>query len=134
MRTALPLRDDLPVTEDRDPEGTVLARRAVWPETWKNYFNAIARAIIWNKSLAGIGTFDFGNIGAHSELSTTVNVLGARTELAPIVTVTPDINTAGVVYKGVVTADDTVTIYALNTTAAGIDPAVTIFRVLVLQP
>lgn len=125
MRSALPLRDGLPV----DVDGA-----AQWPPTWQNYFNALARAIIWNISLAGTKTHDFGGINAHTEASTTVNVIGARTEDAPVVLVTPDINTAGIVYKGVVTADDTVTVYALNTTALSIDPAETIFRVVVLQP
>lgn len=134
MRSALPLRDGLPVTEEMNNDGLILSRTANWPETWKNYFNALARAIIWNKSLAGTKTHDFGSILAHTESSTTVTIEGARTDLAPIVTVTPSINTAGIVYKGVVTAIDTVTIYALNTTALAIDPAETVFRVLVLQP
>jgi hypothetical protein len=120
--------------EDTDADGNVVGTRAVWTQPWKNYFNALARAIVWNTSLAGTRTIDFGNIVAHSELSSTITVIGARTELAPIVTVTPDVNTAGIVYKGVVTADDTVTIYALNTTALAIDPPSTIFRVMVLQP
>lgn len=134
MRSALPLRDDLPIVDSLDADGELISRRAQWTEAWKNWFTAVSRAILWNKSLAGTKTFDFGNIVAHSELSTTVNVIGARTELAPIVTVTPDVNTAGIVYKGVVTVDDTVTVYALNTTALAIDPPSTIFRVLVLQP
>lgn len=120
--------------EDPNTGGVVLARRAVWTQTWKNYFNALARAIVWNVSLAGTKTHDFGLIAAHTEASTTVTVTGARTDDEPIVIVAPSINTAGIVYKGVVTADNVVTLYALNTTAAGIDPASTTFRVLVLQP
>jgi hypothetical protein len=52
----------------------------------------------------GTKTHDFGNIAAHTEASTTVTVVGARTMDTPIVIVTPSANTAGIHYKGVVTA------------------------------
>ena len=124
MNSALPTREDLPVAGER----------AVWTTAWKNWFSAVMRALVWNLSLTGTKTHDFGSINAHTESSTTVTVTGARTDGTPTVTVTPSLNTAGISYKGVVTADNTVTIYALNTTGAGIDPASTVFRVLVLQP
>lgn len=88
----------------------------------------------WNKALSATKTHDFGSINAHTEASTTITVTGARTTDTPTVLITPSANTAGITYKGVVTADDTVTLYALNTTAASIDPASTTFRALVLQP
>ncbi len=131
MNSALPTREDLPILMDQKTDRPLAAR---WTQTWKNWFNAVARALVWNLSLTATKTHDFGNIGAHTELSTTVTVTGARTDSTPSVTVTPSVNTAGIHYKGVVTGDDTVTLYALNTTAAGIDPASTTFRVLVLQP
>lgn len=130
MRSAIPLRDDLPVADD--PLGS--GRFARWTSLWSEWFNGVARALVWNVSLTATKTHDFGNIAAHTESSTTVTVTGARTLNTPSVFVTPSGNTAGIQYKGVVTADDTVTIYALNTTAAGIDPASTVFRVTVLQP
>lgn len=131
MNSALPLREDLPVIVDPATGQPIAAK---WTERWKAYFNAIARALVWNLSLTGTKTHDFGNIAAHTESSTTIAVTGARTMDTPIVLVTPSINTAGIHYKGVVTANDVVTLYALNTTAAGIDPASTVFRVVVLQP
>lgn len=131
MNAALPLREDLPFLVD---QGTGQPVAAKWTERWKAYFNAIARALVWNLSLTGTKTHDFGNILAHTEASTTVTVTGARTTDTPSVIVTPSANTAGVHYKGVVTANDTVTLYALNTTAAAIDPASTTFRIVVLQP
>jgi hypothetical protein len=130
VKSAIPLRDDLVVRVDP----VTSESRARWPQTWANWFNALMRALVWNLSLTATKTHDFANIAAHTELSTTVTVEGARTMDTPTVIVTPSLNTAGVHYKGVVTADDTVTIYALNTTAVGIDPASTTFRVLVLQP
>lgn len=124
MKSALPLRDDLPV------QGSY----ASWTQTWKNWFNAVVRALVWNVTYTATKTHDFGNIVAHTESSTTVTVTGARALDTPTVIITPSANTAGVVFKGVVTADDTVTLYALNTTASDINPASTTFRVLVLQP
>lgn len=112
----------------------VVGAIATWTRPWLNFFNAIVRALVWNQSLTGTKTHDFGNILAHTEGSTTVTVTGARTTNTPTVLVTPSANTAGIVYKGVVTADDTVTLYALNTTALAIDPASTVFRVVVMQP
>lgn len=131
MNSALPLRDDLPVMVDPATGRPIAAR---WTERWANWFNALMRAVAWNLSLTATKTHDFGSIAAHTESSTTVTVAGARTTDTPLVIVTPSANTAGIHYKGVVTGDDTVTLYALNTTAAAIDPASTIFRVLVLQP
>lgn len=130
MRSALPLREDLPIAVDPLGGGSF----ARWPATWANWFNAVARALVWNVSFTGTKTHDFGSINAHTESSTTVTVTGARALDTPTVLITPSLNTAGIAYKGVVTADDTVTLYALNTTAAAIDPASTTFRVVVMQP
>lgn len=131
MNAALPLREDLPVMVDPATGQPVAAK---WTERWKSYWNAVARALVWNLSLTATKTHDFGNIAAHTEDSTTVTVTGARTTDTPTVVVSPSVNTAGMHYKGVVTANDTVTIYALNTTALAVNPASTTFRVLVLQP
>lgn len=125
MRSGVPLRDDLKV----DSYGF-----ARWTSTWSEWLSAVARALVWNVSLTATKVHDFGNILAHAESSTTVTIIGVRSTDTPTVLVTPSVNTAGIHYKGVVTADDTVTLYALNTTAAAIDPASTTFRVLVLQP
>jgi hypothetical protein len=53
------------------------------------------RALVWNLSLTATKTHDFANIAAHTELSTTVTVAGARTMDTPTVIVTPSLNTAG---------------------------------------
>lgn len=133
MRAALPLREDLPLV--LDAEGVPIAASWQKSKPWGGWFNALMRALFaWNISLTATKTHDFGNILAHAESSTTVTVTGARTDDTPTVLVGPSINTAGIHYKGIVTADDTVTLYALNTTALAIDPASTTFRVTVLQP
>ena len=131
MKGALPLRDDLPVAEDPIAGG----KFARWTQTWAAWFGSVAKCLFaWNVSLTGTKTHDFGSINAHTEASTTVTVTGARTDDTPTVLVGVSAQTAGIVYKGAVTADNTVTLYALNTTAAGIDPDSTVFRVTVLQP
>lgn len=130
MKAAIPLREDLPVQVDQG--GKIQTAR--WTPRWGAWFNAVARALVWNLTLTATKTHDFGSISGHAEDSTTVTVTGSRSTDTPTVLVTPSVNTAGIVYKGVVTADDVVTIYALNTTASGVDPAETTFRVLVIQP
>ena len=132
MRSSLPLRDDLPIEPERPGSDRLLAR---WTTTWGNWFNAVQRALAgWSKSITGTKTHDFGSINGGAEGSTTVTVLGARTTDTPDVHVTPSANVAGIIFTGVVTADDTVTLYAKNFTSGAIDPASLTFRVTVLQP
>lgn len=103
-----------------------------WTPGWINWLKQVRQALGgWEKCMTTSVTFDFGLIAAASEASTTVTVKGARVNDA--VTVAPSANTAGIIYSAVVTANDTVTIYAKNFTAGGINPASTIFRVIVFQ-
>jgi hypothetical protein len=80
MNSALPLREDLPVMVDPATGQPIAAK---WTERWKAYFNAIARALVWNLSLTGTKTFDFGNIAAHTEASHDGLGDGARTTDTP---------------------------------------------------
>lgn len=111
--------------------------RTAWPEgacppSWANWFQQIFDALSgWNKSFSVSTTIDFGSISGASEASSAVTVTGARSGSS--VTVTPLTNTTGIFYAGVVTADDTVTLYAKNFTAGAINPASTTFRIIVLQ-
>lgn len=103
-----------------------------WTPGWINWLKQVRQALGgWDKCMTASATFDFGLIAAASEASTTVTVTGARAN--DVVAVTPSVNTAGVIYAGVVTANNTVTIYAKNFTAGGINPASTTFRVIVFQ-
>lgn len=111
--------------------------RTIWPEgacppAWANWFQQLFNALAgWNKSLSKSADIDFGSIGAASEASSPITVTGARS--GSVVSVTPLANTAGIFYTGVVTSDDTVTLYAKNFTAGPINPASTTFRIIVLQ-
>lgn len=76
-------------------------------------------------------TIDFGVISGGGQGTGTISLKGARPGSAVIVT--PEVDTIGIIYTGVVTAADAVTIYAKNCTAAAIDPPSTNFRIIVLQ-
>lgn len=82
-------------------------------------------------AIKGSKTHDFGSIAAFAQSTTTQAVTGAGTN--DCVIVTPQTNTAGIVYWGYVSAADTVTIVAQNTTNAAVDPASTVFNILVLD-
>lgn len=99
---------------------------------WVNWFTQVFTALTgWKQTITNTKVFDFGSIAGQTQSSTTVTVTGARS--GAVVLVTPLADTSGVIYSGVVTANDTVTIYAKNYTAGAIDPASTTFRVIVFQ-
>lgn len=83
------------------------------------------------RSINATKVFDFGSISAQSQSSTTAAVTKAAQGDAVIVT--PLVDTSGIIYSGVVTAADTVTIYAKNFTSGAINPASTTFRIVVIQ-
>lgn len=111
----------------------VVGTEARWSRPWMQFFPRLLNAIGWSFALTNTKTHDFGSIGGASQASTTVTVTGARAAGFPTVLVTPSADTAGIIYTGVVTANDTVTIYAKNPSAGSIDPGSTTFRVTVLQ-
>jgi hypothetical protein len=99
---------------------------------WQNWFIQAWEALTgwkktWNKTL----THDFATLIAEATDSATLTIKGARQ--GDGVQVTPYEATAGVVYYGVVTANDTVTIYAQNCKSVSVNPASTTFRVIVFQ-
>lgn len=101
-------------------------------QSWASWLKRLVMTVSgWNRSLTAALTHDFGSIAAASQASATVTVTGARDGSA--VLVTPSADTTGISYSGVVTANDTVTIYAKNFTAGAINPASTTFRVIVFQ-
>lgn len=110
----------------REPAGDA------WPRAWVLWFKEVFIALSgWTKAMTASAAHNFGSIAALSQASTTITVTGARSGDA--VLVTPSADTAGIVFSGVVTANDVVTIYAKNYTAGAIDPASTTFRVIVFQ-
>jgi len=82
-----------------------------------------------------IATLDFPSIAANGGVQDlTVNLPGAS--LADSVTVVEATGTfmpAGIIVRGIVTATNTITVRATNTSGAAIDPGSTIFRVTVIS-
>jgi hypothetical protein len=106
---------------------------------WARWFTQVWIGLLgWTQSYTTTETIDFGLVAANSESAgTAVTVTGVRLPTATIplacVEVTPSSNTAGITYKALVTARDQVTVYAINYTAAGINPASLTFRIIVKQ-
>lgn len=99
---------------------------------WDNTLAQIIRALGgWNITKTATAAINFPSIAAQARASSTLAVKGARA--GDVVALSPSSSAAGIVYSADVTADDTVTIYAHNYSAAGIDPAPTNFRVIVFQ-
>lgn len=99
-----------------------------WSEWFRQVFSALSG---WKATSTKTLTYAFGSIAAQSQASTTLTVKGARSGAAVIVT--PSVDSPGIVYTGIVTANDTASIYAKNITAAAVTPANTTFRVIVFQ-
>ena len=98
---------------------------------WSNWFTQVFLCLNWKKSFNITATLDFGLIAAQSQAGLTVTVTGARS--GDSVSVTPLADVSGIVFTGVVTAVDTVTVYAKNFSAAGVNPASQLYRILVIQ-
>jgi hypothetical protein len=107
-------------------------RDAAGAPAWANWFQQIFAALSgWNASLTATATLDFGSVAAQVRAGLTMTVNRAR--VGDVVALSPSTNTAGIVYTAQVTADDTVTVYAHNYSAASINPNAASFRVIVFQ-
>lgn len=106
---------------------------ARFDQPWANWFSALFLCIFgWRKSYTTTLSKTWGLIAAHAEDSQTVTVTGAQA--GDLVLVQPATKTAGIVDNlGVVTAANTVTVYAQNTTGAGVTPGAKTYRLVVLQ-
>lgn len=125
MKFPVPLRENLPVNADQ---------MAIWTSPWASWFNAVMRSLLgWDASVTATTGYDFGSINGGTEESITVSVPGVVSTDTPTVIVTPSSNVSGVNFSGLVTSDDTVTIYAKNFTTGPINPPSMTFRVLVFQ-
>ena len=98
---------------------------------WSNWFTQVFLCLNWKKSFNITATFDFGLIAAQSQSGLTAIITGARA--GDGVSVTPLADVSGIVFTGVVTAADTVTVYAKNFSAAGVNPASQAYRIIVIQ-
>jgi hypothetical protein len=98
---------------------------------WRAWLQSVFRCLPWRQAFNESATLNFTSIAAQSEQGLTVTIKGCRSGDAVIVT--PASNVAGVFFRGVVTANDTVTVYAKNFTGASIDPPSILYRIIVLQ-
>jgi hypothetical protein len=116
-----------------------LTDEGIFSPGWGNWLTQVFTALMgWKKTWNYTFTIDFGNIVANSTLASSAQtIVGVRptvgTVIGDAVQVTPMTHTSGVIYTGMVTANDQVTIYANNITAVAINPASTVFRVIVIQ-
>jgi phage head maturation protease len=103
-----------------------------WTRGWERWLQLVKLGLSgWRKSVTATLAHDFASIAAGALASTTLTVKGVRQ--GDGVDIHPYSATAGIVYYGIVTANDTVTIYAQNVTAGAVDPASTTFRVIAFQ-
>lgn len=113
--------------------GVVVSKDILTPApAWMEFFRGVFFALFgWKRSLTSTKNFNFGNIAAGGELTTTVAVPGARQGDAVIVTAKTPV--AGLGVDGIVTANDVVTLRRFNFSTGAVDPAADDFRCIVLQ-
>ena len=123
-----PINSDVPVLNDN---GEIIGR-GTWPTPWANWLSALYQCVFgWKRTFTGSLIFDFGNILAQSQATTTLVVSG--TLIGDVVIVRPTTAVNGIILDGSVTANGTVTIRAVNYSAGAIDPASQTYRVIVFQ-
>lgn len=101
-----------------------------WAEWVSNMARATGQAV---EQLTVTAVLDFPLVAAGAAQDLTVTVTGVKAvDVAPIVKLgIPTGVTAGLVFHGWVSADNTVTVRCTNATAGGINPAAATFRVTV---
>ena len=103
-----------------------------WPKAWAAWFQSVVSALAWSKSFNYEFVVNFPNVLANSQ-SAAIDHTIPGVVTGNSVMVTPLSDTAGIIYKGIVTANDTVSLFACNFTALAINPASTTFRIVVLK-
>lgn len=120
------------ISEPRLDTLPVVGQVATWTRAWATWFTEVWQALMgWRASYYGTLTKDWGTINAHTESSETLTVSGALA--GDNVIVTPAAKTTGIVETAVVTATDTVTVYAQNATAANVVVGSKTYKVIVFQ-
>jgi len=110
----------------REPAG------ATWSNGWANWFNQVWRGLGgWKRTFTVDTTVNFGVIAASSESTTTATITGVRS--GDSVIITPSAHVPGLIFTGMVTASNTVTLYAANFTGFGVDPPSITYRIIVFQ-
>lgn len=127
MNNRPPLSERFPVEVDQRA-GSMAAKLT---EGWSNWLTQVFLCLPWKKGFNVVETLDFANTGAQSQSSLTVTIAGVRQGDA--VQVAPLADVSGVIFTGVVTADNTVTVYAKNFSSGAVNPASQLYRIIVLQ-
>lgn len=98
---------------------------------WATWTANIARAVGSPvQSLCVVATLNFGNLAAGASADLTVTVEGVKlNDAQPIVDIGTGTFTAGLVFRGFVSADDTVTVRCTNASTGAIDPASAAYRI-----
>ncbi len=103
-----------------------------WSASWRIWFALVVQSLGgWNKTRTHAADFNFGSVPAQGQTSATATVKGVNQGDA--VTVAPLADKSGIIFSGVVTAKDTVTVYAKNFTAAAINPVSATIRLIIFQ-
>lgn len=121
----IPIRSE--VSREDERSGRFMATPA-WTEFFQSVFDALMG---WTRSYTGNVVHDFGSIAAHSQATVTMTVNGARA--GDPVLVRPTTAVIGIIIDGTVTADNQVTVRAVNYSSSSIDPASQTYNVLVFQ-
>lgn len=101
--------------------------------SWGDFFMDIWHAFKLVKGVLCVdATIDFGSTAAHSTSTSNVTVAGARTNDVVDIGLPATVD-AGMQFDGHVSADDTVTVRAVNTTGGAIDPASATYRIMVTR-
>lgn len=128
MKSEPPVSDVMPI--QKDPRSDLDS--AMWPRSWGTWFTQVWLALRgWSFTYTETLTYDFGNIAAQSQATTTVTVRGAVVGDAVVVRPTTAVN--GIILDGTVTTANTVTVRAVNYSSGAIDPASQVYRVIVFQ-
>lgn len=114
----------------RPPLAESLGTQVISP-SWSNWLTQVFLALPWKQGYNYKSTLDFPATLAQSQSALTVTITGVRP--GDSVQVSPTTDVSGIIFNGVVTANNVVTAYAKNFSAASINPASQVFRIIVLQ-
>lgn len=122
----------MPISEPSLERLPVSGQSAMWPRVWAMWFTEVWRAVRgWRSTLYGTLTHDFGSINAQTQATQTVTVTGAS--VGDVVIVRPTTAVNGIILDGTVTAANTVTVRAVNYSAAPVDPASQTYLIICIQ-
>lgn len=123
----------MPISEPSLKPLPVSKDQVIWPPVWGSFFTQVFQALFgWRRTFYASLTHDFGSIATQAQATQTVTVTGARSS-GSNVSVTAETPTSGIIVDGYVSAADTVTIRAHNYTSGAVDPAESVYNVIVYQ-